>query len=266
MTPPTWLLVDTGAIVWQEFHGAARREPRAAVAGLAARVAQLERQHGAVGRVVWAFDRGPYLRAAVLPEYKAKRADDEPGKAALRALLARVPDALTRLGIPNVRARLGFEADDHLAAAVHSLPAGSRAVIASRDRDLLQLVGARAVLYDPHEERSYGRAWFRAEFGGLHPAQWADVQALAGCGTDGIPGCEGVGRVTAVKFLTGQLPRHHAAHERLVRWVGSVEHARAAVLVRLPFADCPAPLFRVSPEPLPQTLPRRLLEVLDGGA
>ena len=261
MTPETWLFADVGALVWQEFHGAARREPRAAVAGLAARVLELARLHGAGGRVLWACDAGPYLRAALLPGYKAARRDDDPAKAALRTLLAKLPAALRAYGA-CVAARRGFEADDLIAAGVAALPPGARAVVASRDRDLLQLVGPRAVLFDPRENRSYGRSWFRAEYG-LHPREWADAKALAGCAADGVPGCPGVGLKTAVAYLTGRLPRHSARFAALREWEGSAAHALSAVLVRLPYPGTPAPILRPGAAVEPAALLRGLARVPD---
>lgn len=257
----TWLLVDVGALAWQEFHGASRREPVAAAAGLCVRVAELAKQHGAEGRVVWCHDAGPYWRSVHLPEYKKARAEEpDAAKDAMRALLAHLPDALRALGVADVRVKRGYEADDHIAAAVAALPAGCRAVIASRDRDLLQLVGARAALYDPHERRAYGRSWFRSEYAGLHPAEWADVKALEGCSTDGVPGCPGVGTKTAVRYLAGELPRHHVAFARLEAYVGTPAHRLAQILVRLPWPGCPAPPFAGGP--MPPRLEARIVEAL----
>lgn len=236
----TWAIFDVSAIFWQEFHGAARREPTVAIVGGLLRMRHLARQHGAESSCVWCHDAGPYHRTAFHPAYKSSRADDAPDKRALRELLDRLGrKAMYRAGLKNVLWSRGLEADDHAAAAVSGLPNGDRALVISRDRDLLQLVGANTSLYDPYEHRAYGRTWFRAEHLGLHPRQWADVKALTGCSTDDVPGCDGVGVKTACKYLAGELAPHTAAHAAITAFVASDVHPRSSVLVRLPWPGTP---------------------------
>lgn len=255
--PPTWAVLDAQALLWQEFYGAARRDPAAAIAGLSARARELCVLHGAGGRVAWCLDAGPYLRAALHPAYKSTRAarealeppDLRAAKADLRARAGEFAARLKSAGFRSVFRAPGYEADDWCAAAVRAVPCGHRAVVCSRDRDLFQLLSESACLYDPHERRACGRSWFRNEHLDLHPAQWAEVKAVAGCATDDVPGCDGAGETYAVRYLSGNLPETYQANRKIREWVASPGYALALKLVRLPFRGTPVVALRETPDP-----------------
>src|SRR3954467_8861714 len=95
----------------------------------------------------------------------------------------------------------GLEADDLLAVAVaRAREKGLRVVIASSDKDLMQLVDDHVVLWDAMRDRVYGEPEVFAKFG-VPPAQGRDLLALVGDTSDNVPGVPGVGLKTAAELL-----------------------------------------------------------------
>ena len=75
-------------------------------------------------------------------------------------------------------------------------------VIASADKDFMQLVSARIGLLNPNDKT--GAIWGRAQVlakTGVEPEQVADWLALMGDAVDNIPGVPGVGPKTAAGLL-----------------------------------------------------------------
>jgi hypothetical protein len=243
-----WLVVDVHAVAWLEFHGAARRDPAAAIAGTVSRVLDTARRNGCLRNIVWAFDAGPYNRALTLPGYKstreAKRKQESPEAAdqtsALRTALGDTGRKyLSACGVSNVLYRKGFEADDHIAAVASRIPKTDRVIVYSRDKDLYQLLRRNVVQMDPHTGTVTTLDDFRTEYG-VHPAQWAEVKALAGCATDDVPGADGIGDVMAARYVLGTLPETSSYYAKAHSWVQRPEYLRNLILCRLPFSGCPA--------------------------
>ena len=82
----------------------------------------------------------------------------------------------------------GLEADDLLAVAtVQAKQKGLRVVIASSDKDLMQLVDERVVLWDAMRDKVYGVPEVVDKFG-VPPGQVRDLLALVGDASDNVPG------------------------------------------------------------------------------
>lgn len=100
-----------------------------------------------------------------------------------------------------------FEADDVLASLATQLietNAAPHVVVVTSDKDLQQLVGQKRVtVYCPYgEKRGRVETWDVEERWGVPPSQLGDLLALVGDKSDGVPGVEGVGPVTAAEWLT----------------------------------------------------------------
>ncbi|MEK7391165.1 MAG: 5'-3' exonuclease H3TH domain-containing protein, partial [Fibrobacterota bacterium] len=95
------------------------------------------------------------------------------------------------------------EADDWIAvAARRASAAGVRVVIASSDKDFMQLVTPRVGLLNPGDKSE--RIWTEAEViakTGVRPAQIVDWLSLVGDSVDNIPGVPGIGPKTATVLL-----------------------------------------------------------------
>ena len=65
-----------------------------------------------------------------------------------------------------------------------------------------------------------------------------NVKALAGCGSDEVPGIKGIGEITACKYLKNQLKETTAAYKKIVD--GKEEATKRNIpLVKLPFDGTP---------------------------
>lgn len=102
-------------------------------------------------------------------------------------------------GIP-VYGRRGFEADDLIAAlAQQAKDRGMRVVLVGKDKDLMQLVDDRCVMWDGKRE-VLGPVEVQARFG-VRPDQLRDYLAIIGDGADNVPGVKGAGPKAAVEIL-----------------------------------------------------------------
>ncbi|MBX7192681.1 MAG: DNA polymerase I [Sandaracinaceae bacterium] len=154
--------------------------------------------------------RDTSFRRAIYAEYKATRKDTPID---LVPQAQRVREIAEAYGLPVLEAET-FEADDIIATVVRFAKAhGLRVVIASADKDLLQLVGdPDVVMYDSMREKVFGPDE-TVEKLGIGPAQVRDYLALVGDTSDNVPGVPSVGPKTAVQLLTehGSLDGVYAA-------------------------------------------------------
>jgi len=198
------LIVDGHAYAYRAFH--AIRElrgpegrPTNAIYGF---VKMFEKMRSALGpshvTVVW--DGGLSAgRMAVLPEYKAQRPEMPVD---LRPQLNEIVRYLAAVRVASV-CQPGVEADDYIAClARQAAAAGWNVVIASSDKDFMQLVSPQIGLLNPNDKS--GAVWTREQVcakTGVEPEQVADWLALMGDAVDNIAGVPGVGPKTAAGLL-----------------------------------------------------------------
>ena len=215
------LIVDGHAYAYRAFHAirelrSPAGQPTNAIYGF---VKMLEKMRLAVKPthliVVW--DGGLNAeRLAALPDYKAQRPEMPPD---LRPQLDGIVDFLAAAEIASHR-QDGVEADDYIATLARRVADGWNVVIASSDKDFMQLVSARVGLLNPNDKT--GTIWGREQVlakTGVEPEQVADWLALMGDAVDNIPGVPGVGPKTAAELL---------------KQFGAVD----ALLARLPEVPC----------------------------
>jgi DNA polymerase-1 len=138
-------------------------------------------------------------RVAVLPEYKSQRPEMPDG---LRSQLDEIVSYLESANVVSF-CREGVEADDYIAClARRAAGAGMTVVIASSDKDFMQLVSPRIGLLNPNDksETIWTDEQVRAKTG-VEPSQIVDWLALMGDSVDNIPGVPGVGPKTASDLL-----------------------------------------------------------------
>ena len=78
--------------------------------------------------------------------------------------------------------------------------ASATATIVSSDKDLMQLVTDRVVMYDTMKDRRIGPAEVIEKFG-VPPDKVIEVQSLIGDSTDNVPGVPGIGVKTAAQLI-----------------------------------------------------------------
>src|SRR5215470_13589019 len=145
------------------------------------------------------FDKSEHtFRNELYPDYKAHRPDPPDD---LIPQFALIRDAVRAFDIPSVE-QAGFEADDLIATySRQASEAGAIVTIVASDKDLMQLVNDRVVMYDTMKDRKIGRAEVIEKFG-VPPEKVIDVQALIGDSTDNVPGVPGIGVKTAAQLIT----------------------------------------------------------------
>lgn len=151
-------------------------------------------------------------RMAALPDYKAQRPEMP---ADLAAQLDEIVAYLRAAGVASF-CEDGVEADDVIAGmARRAVAEGFEVVVASADKDFMQLVEPRIGLLNPNDKSEviWGAAEVQAK-SGVEPGQIVDWLALVGDGVDNIPGVPGVGPKTAADLLR-QFGSVDAIYERL---------------------------------------------------
>ncbi len=198
------LIVDGHAFAYRAFY--AIRELRSpagqATNAIFGFIKMLSKMRGALRPshvlVVWdgGLDAG---RVAAWPAYKAQRPEMPAG---LGSQIDGMVEYLRAAGVASV-CRAGVEADDYIAGvAERAAGAGWEVVIASADKDFMQLVSGRIGLLNPNDksEAVWGAEQVRQK-AGVGPEQIVDWLALVGDSVDNIPGVAGVGPKTAAELL-----------------------------------------------------------------
>jgi len=151
-------------------------------------------------------------RKALHPEYKAQRPEMPRD---LEQQLDPIVSYLRAAGIFSLL-REGCEADDGIAALARQGAAeGLEVVIASSDKDFMQLVSPGVRLLNPQDKTDtlWGAEEVRAKTG-VEPTQIVDWLSLVGDAVDNIPGVPGVGAKTA-RDLLRQFGSADALYQRL---------------------------------------------------
>ena len=230
------LLVDGHAYAYRAFHAirslsSPSGKPTNAIFGFVRMLGKM-RQATSPTHLAVVWDGGLAAeRVAQHPEYKADR---PPMPLDLDAQLSGIADYLDAARIPSL-CRPGVEADDWIATlAVQAERSGCGVVIASSDKDFMQLVNSRLGLLNPNDKTE--TIWTDAEVrakAGVEPRQIVDYLSLLGDSVDNIPGVPGVGAKTAAELLLrfGSIENLYARLPEVTsdRIRGKLEESRALV-------------------------------------
>ncbi len=206
--PPTLYLIDGHALAYRMYFaltavGGSQRwqtskgEPTAGIYGFARELLRILENEKPEYMAV-AFDVGKTFRDELFPEYKGTREkmpDD------LRPQIKRIREMVDAFNIPRLEME-GFEADDVLGSVARiAAEQGLGVKIITGDRDLLQLVNNRTVVYLAGDDQNYIKDEDVVKKLGVPPKQVVDYKALVGDKSDNIPGVAGVGEKTAITLL-----------------------------------------------------------------
>ena len=196
-------------------------------------------------------------RTVLLPEYKAQRPSMPTD------LEQQLDEIVAYLGAANVTSMMeeGEEADDLIAVLTHrAVAADFEVVIASSDKDFMQLISPKVRLLNPNDksEQLMGETEVKAKTG-VNSTQIVDWLSLIGDSVDNIPGARGIGPKTAADLLS-QFGSLDAIYTRLAevtseRVRSSLETSKEAVrrnqkLVHLNSeVPCEAPLESLAVRP-----------------
>lgn len=145
---------------------------------------------------------GGTFRHKEYPEYKAQR---EATPEDIKIAVPYIKEIIAGYNIPVVEVE-GYEADDVIATLAKQGEAqGFEVYMMTPDKDFGQLVTEHIKMYKPPygggEAEVLGIAEVCAKHGITSPKQVIDILALQGDTADNIPGCPGVGKVTAAKLV-----------------------------------------------------------------
>src|SRR6201988_2263966 len=144
------------------------------------------------------FDKSEItFRNKLYPDYKAHR---PPAPDDLIPQFALIREAVRAFDLRCLE-QAGFEADDLIATyARQAGERGATTTIVSSDKDLMQLVTDKVVMYDTMRDRRIGIPEVIEKFG-VPPEKVVAVPALAGDSTDNVPGVPGIGVKTAAQLI-----------------------------------------------------------------
>ena len=212
-------LVDLSGYVFRAYHAIAplsnsKGEPTHATYGTTVMLQRIVDGRKPAFFAI-AMDSTRSFRKEIDARYKATR---PPPPSDLRMQMERCEEIVRAYAVP-VFQHDGYEADDLIACVVDRAVAdGLQVVIASADKDLMQLVhddDERVLLWDTMRDKVYGPAQVREKFG-VPPSQLRDLLALMGDSSDNVPGVPSVGPKTAADLL-GQHATLEGIYENLAQ-------------------------------------------------
>lgn len=149
-----------------------------------------------------AFDpAGPTFRHEAFEAYKAQR---EETPEVIRASVPIIKNIIKAYNIPILEVPY-YEADDVIGTIAKKASSDYEVYMMTPDKDYGQLVTDNIFIYKPsfrgNEFSILGVKEVEEKYGLKYPEQMIDLLALMGDKSDNIPGCPGVGEVTAQKLI-----------------------------------------------------------------
>ena len=198
----TIYLIDGTAYIYRAYHAIrglanSRGLPTNAVFGFTRMLIKLMEERRPEYIAMFFDGRGPTFRHELYEEYKANR-PPMPEDMALQLPYIREVTSAFNLTIIE---KEGFEADDLIGTTARLAEAGGYSVvIVSGDKDFMQLVSDKTLIWDPMKDSTIDLNGIREKFG-VEPDQMIDVQGLSGDNADNVPGVPGIGPKTAVALI-----------------------------------------------------------------
>jgi 5'-3' exonuclease len=259
------MLLDSASLYYRAFYGvpdtmtAPDGTPVNAVRGLLDMIARLVRaRHPA--RLVACMDADwrPAFRVALIPGYKAHRANPDGSEEAPAALTAQIPvieEVLAAAGVAMAAAP-GYEADDVIGTL--AARADGPVEVVTGDRDLFQLVDDARQVRVIYTARGLSKldvvdeAWVTAKYG-IPGRSYASYAVLRGDPSDGLPGVAGVGDKTAAALVRaiGEVDDMIAALDK--GHGGFPAGSRAKLAASRDYLEVAVPVVRVATDaPVPE--------------
>ena len=200
------LLLDAYALIFRAFY-AMIRSPRVTSTGIDTSAVfgfvntlqdLLKREQPSHIAVCFDPPGGKTFRHESYEPYKANREKTPEGILQAVPYIKRILQAY-RIPIFEVE---GFEADDVIGTLSHQAEQqGFFTYMVTGDKDFGQLVTPNIKVLDPLKKEILGVEEVNAKYGIQSPKQLIDILGLMGDSADNIPGCPGVGPVTAEKLI-----------------------------------------------------------------
>jgi len=199
---PLLVLVDGSSYLYRAFHAMpsltnSAGKPTGAVYGVTNMLRRLLREYDP-HHIAVVFDaKGKTFRDTLYEEYKANRPSMPD---ALAAQIPPLHDIIRAMGLPLLIEE-GVEADDVIGTlALQAVAQDMEVVVSTGDKDMAQLVNGHVRLVNTMTETVLDPEGVEERFG-VPADRIVDYLALVGDKVDNIPGIEGVGPKTAVRWL-----------------------------------------------------------------
>lgn len=187
------MLIDLSSLFWSAWHASVNEPVSTARQNTISRVHSLASGHD---RVAICCDSTGSWRRELCQDYKANRPEKD------QQAIEELRQTVESLGRDYVVWRADkYEADDVIATAVRRAPESWSIVIATADKDLMQLVNGRVKVLNTRNGGELMGPVQVAEKFGVQPSQIRDYLALVGDSSDNIKGVPGVGPKTAAAML-----------------------------------------------------------------
>lgn len=159
--------------------------------------------------VAWDGEGGSRRRRGIFAEYKQGRKvrlnrqydfeSPEGSKDNMHLQLNRVRQLLELVGVIQVESN-EIEADDAIAFLSRFVYDEDEKVIASSDKDLLQLLDVKTIIYSPSKKIYWSSAEFKEKLGIL-PENYIFMKAFMGDASDNVKGIGGIGEKNTLKLF-----------------------------------------------------------------
>ena len=159
------------------------------------------------------------FRQEKFSDYKIQR---PPMPEGLSTQIPLIKEIIQAYGI-SIFEKAGYEADDIIATLAKKAKAKDfKIVIVSSDKDILQLVDARTVIFSPYKDQGviYDEKKVYARFG-VSPKYIPDIIALMGDSVDNIPGISGIGEKTATELI-----KRYGSVEKLLTEIDEIKEEK----------------------------------------
>jgi len=196
------ILIDGNNYVYRAFYAIpnlsnSKGFPTNAIFGFTSMLMKMLREQSPQYMAVVFDMKGPTIRQGMFKEYKANR---KPMPDLLRPQFDYIKKVVQGFSIP-VLEKEGFEADDIIGTLARRFSTEDlRVVIASGDKDLMQLVTENIVMIDTMKNIIYNREEVQKRFG-VEPEKVAEILGLMGDTSDNIPGVPGIGSKGALRLI-----------------------------------------------------------------
>jgi len=242
----TWVILDCNYLCYRAFYSTGGLtndgEGTGTLFGFMRDLLTFQNMFHQAGTIA-CWDVGEPLRKHTFPGYKSgrhtKELDDDEKEAfagmrrQTRNLRLKI---MPSLGYKNIWYKRGYESDDLMAVAAKQIPTQDIGYLVTCDKDLYSGICRNVSFYNPIKDITLDKRWFRRTHG-IKPTQWAEVKAIAGCSSDSVPGVKGVGEVTAIKFLRGELKSNSVAYQSILASADLIK--RNLELTFLPYPGTP---------------------------
>jgi DNA polymerase-1 len=198
----TIYLIDGTAYIHRAYHAIrglsnSKGLPTNATFGFTRMLLKLIEDHNPQYAGMFFDARGPTFRHEIFAEYKANR---PPMPDDMAVQIPYIKEITAAFQFPIIEME-GFEADDLIGTYARIAEKNNYSVVmVTGDKDFIQLVTDRALIWDPMKDATIDAGFVKKSYG-VGPQQMVDVMGLSGDTSDNVPGVPGIGPKTALTLI-----------------------------------------------------------------